>query len=51
MLCCPGTNEAVFEIANLDRQEAALLTVKFNMKDISGSNISYILLENYSMEK
>ena len=70
-LCCPGTNaavERVFSIGNdfwtseksrlnVDTLAAAL-TVKFNMKDISCSEISNILLENdiltkniHSMEK
>lgn len=71
VLSCPGTNaavERVFSIGNdfwtseksrlnIDTLAAAL-TVKFNLKDISCSEISHILLENdmltkniHSMEK
>lgn len=63
-LCCPGTNaavERVFSIGNdfwtseksrlnVDTLAAAL-TVKFNMKDISCSDISNILLENDTLTK
>lgn len=64
VLCCPGTNaavERVFSIANdfwtseksrlnVDTLAAAL-AVKFNMKDISCSDISNILLEDNTLTK
>ena len=70
-LCCPGTNAAIERIFSISNDfwtseksrlnidtVAAALTVKFNMKDISCSEISNIQLENdiltkhiHSMEK